>query len=106
TRARKRVDDVDRELVRLRGQVDRGEVEYRSAGQYIVDTLGAHLGNRDAQDRLEVFHRSAAHQTTADNAGLLPDPIVGPIVSFIDAARPLVMALGTSPITTSPFRRS
>ncbi|HEY3484321.1 MAG TPA: hypothetical protein VGK49_03005 [Ilumatobacteraceae bacterium] len=105
-RARKNVEQSDRELDRLRAGADRGEVEYRSAGAYIVDTLAAHLGSADAREKLEVFHRTAAHQTTADNAGLLPDPIVGPIVSFIDATRPLVMALGTQPITTSPFRRS
>lgn len=107
TRARKRVDDVDRELTKLRGQVDReSEVEYRSAGAYIKDVWHSHVGDKDARERLEIFNRTADHQTTADNAGLLPDPIVGPLVNFVDATRPLVMALGTSPITTSPFRRS
>ena len=106
-RSRKRVDEVDRELTKLRGQVDRAaEVEYRSAGEWIRDHWHAHVGDREAQERLEVYARSADHQTTADNAGLLPDPIVGPLVNFVDAARPVVMALGTQPITTSPFRRS
>ena len=106
-RARKRIDDVDRELTKLRGQVDReSEVEYRSAGEWIRDHWHAHVGDREAQERLEVYARSADHQTTADNAGLLPDPIVGPLVNFVDASRPVVMALGVQPITTSPFRRS
>lgn len=105
-RARKRVDEVDRELGRLRDRVDRGGVEYRSAGAYVMDVWHGHVGDTDARERLEVFNRTADHQTTADNAGLLPDPIVGPLVNFIDATRPVVMALGTQPITTSPFRRS
>ena len=43
---------------------------------------------------MEVFHRAAAHQTTADNPGLLPETIVAPIVNFIEVARPLVATLG------------
>lgn len=104
--ARKRISESDRELDRMRGQADRGEVEYRSAGAYIKDIWHGHLGDREAAERLEVFNRTADHQTTADNAGLLPNPIVGELINFVDASRPLVMALGTSPITTSPFRRS
>lgn len=106
TRARKRVDDVDRELTKLRDQVDReGEIEYRSAGDYIVDTYAAYRGDREAKDRLEIFHRTAAHQRTTDNEGLLPDPVVGPVLSFIDTRRPLVTALGVQALTTSPFAR-
>lgn len=104
-KARKRVDELDSELVKLRGQVDGPAVEYRSAGHYIVDAWKAHLGDRDAQERLEVFTRDADHQTTPDNPGVLPDPVVGGVLSFIDGARPIVSALGVSPLTTSPFRR-
>ena len=43
---------------------------------------------------MEVFHRAAAHQTTADNPGLLPESIVAPIVNFIEVARPIVATLG------------
>lgn len=105
-RARAKVDEVDRELTKLRGRVDREqEIEYRTAGHYIVDALAAHLGNRDAKERLEIFNRDAAHQLTTDNAGLLPTPIVGPVINFIDSARPLVQAIGVQELTTSPFKR-
>jgi HK97 family phage major capsid protein len=70
------------------------EVEYRSAGQYTLDRWRSQLGDQEAQQRLEVYHRAAAHQTTADNAGLIPTPILGPVVSFIDENRPLVGQLG------------
>ena len=73
----------------------RSEVEYRSAGEYVIDRWRAGLGNEEARGRLELYHRVAAHMTTsADSAGILPDPIVGPVVNFVDAARPLVSALG------------
>ena len=70
------------------------KVEYRSAGEYALDMWRAGLGNQDARERLDIFNRAAAHQTTADNPGLLPEQILGPVVNFIDNARPLVSALG------------
>ncbi|HEV8167604.1 MAG TPA: hypothetical protein VGR74_24695, partial [Actinomycetota bacterium] len=69
-------------------------IEYRSAGAYAIDMWRAGLGNDDARERLELFNRAAAHQTTGDNPGLLPDSIIGPVVSFVDASRPLVNLLG------------
>src|SRR5262245_10804963 len=44
-------------------------VEYRSAGAYIVDQWQAGLGIEEARERLGLYLRAAAHQTTADNAG-------------------------------------
>lgn len=69
------------------------KVEYRSAGQYALDMWRGGLGNQEAQERLEIFNRAAAHQTTGDSAGLLPEQILGPVVNFIDSSRPLVSAL-------------
>jgi HK97 family phage major capsid protein len=70
------------------------EVEYRSAGEYVIDRWRAGLGQAEAANRLDIYHRAAAHQTTADNAGLIPSPIVAPVVSFVDSNRPLVAWLG------------
>jgi hypothetical protein len=69
-------------------------VEYRSAGAYVVDLIRAGMGNADAGQRLEVYNRAAAHQTTGDNPGLLPEQIIGPVISNIDASRPLVDLIG------------
>jgi len=71
-----------------------GNVEYRTAGAYIADMYYARMGDTDAQHRMEIFQRAAAHQTTADNPGLLPESIVQPVVNFVDVARPLVSTLG------------
>lgn len=71
-----------------------GPVEYRSAGAYIADMYYGQLGDRDAQGRLDMFHRAAAHQTTVDNPGLLPESIVQPVVNFIEVSRPICATLG------------
>ena len=47
--------------------------EYRSAGEYILDYWKASVGLAEPKERLELYNRAAAHQTTADNPGLLPD---------------------------------
>jgi HK97 family phage major capsid protein len=69
-------------------------IEYRSAGEFVLDYWRAGLGIADASERLQMFYRVAAHQTTADNPGLLPEQVIGPVVQAIDAARPLVTAFG------------
>jgi HK97 family phage major capsid protein len=115
TRARDRINDLNRQMLPLeearrissdsseriaaiahlmsRSEKPR-EVEYRTAGAYVLDYWRAGLGVDEATHRLDLYHRAAAHQTTADNPGLLPEPILGPVVNFIDASRPLVNALG------------
>lgn len=70
------------------------QIEYRSAGAYVLDFWRAGLGVEEATNRLELFNRAAAHQTTADNPGLLPETILGPLINFVDESRPLVSALG------------
>jgi HK97 family phage major capsid protein len=77
-----------------RRRVQTHEVEYRSAGQYICDQWSAHLGDRTAQERLEIYTRAAAHQKTSDNTGVIPIPAIGEVINFIDAARPMVNAIG------------
>jgi HK97 family phage major capsid protein len=91
-----RMAQVDRALTQARRTGSARDVEYRSAGVYIADLYSARMGDRDAHDRLESFHRVAAHQTTADNAGLLPERIVEPVINGVDVARPLVAAIGTT----------
>jgi HK97 family phage major capsid protein len=69
-------------------------VEYRTAGAYVADLYFSRLGDDDATNRLDIYHRVAAHQTTADNPGLLPESIAGPLVDFVASARPIVGTLG------------
>lgn len=85
------INDQVQQARRTRAQ---GPIEYRSAGGYIADYYLAAMGDDGAAQRLDLFHRAAAHQTTADNPGLLPEQIVEPILNGLDVARPLVSAIG------------
>ncbi|HZO69403.1 MAG TPA: phage major capsid protein [Kribbellaceae bacterium] len=95
----------------LDGAITRGRsgqaspVEYRSAGHYLVDNIAAQTGSRAAMERLEVFNRAAAHQKTSDNLGVIPDPIVGDVLNFIDASRPLVGVLGPRDMPSATWYR-
>lgn len=86
-------------------RVGQEEVKYRSAGEWALDSYKASIGNREAKERLEVFYRVAAHQKTADNLGVIPDPIVGDLINFIDAARPMVNFLGPQNLPSNTWHR-
>lgn len=103
--ARKRASDVQREMSRMRNEVDNGPVEYRSAGAYALEAYKAHIGDREAAERLEVFYRAADHQKTPDNLGVIPDPVIGDVLNFIDAARPIVSVLGPRPLPGATWHR-
>jgi HK97 family phage major capsid protein len=92
--------------ISLRSPAERpAEVEYRTAGAYILDYWKASLGAEEAVKRLTTYNRAAAHQTTADNPGLLPTPIVAPVVNFIDQARPLTTWLGPRNVPSNQWTR-
>lgn len=81
-------------------------VEYRSAGAYLTDYIRASaLRDDEARTRVEMYHRAAAHQTTADNPGLLPERLLGSILGTLDTARPLVGALGPQQLPTGSWSR-
>lgn len=94
--ARRRLADLD-----LAGATTVERMEYHSAGAYLHDYLAAHRGDTAARQRLD---RAAEHMVTdaGDTTGIVPDPILGSVLNFIDAQRPLVTALGTLPVTAGP----
>ena len=94
SRTRARQLNQELEAARTKSGSLPSSVEYRSAGAYIADRYMAQMGDEGAMTRLEVYNRVAAHQTTADNPGLLPESIVAPIVNFVDTARPIVSVIG------------
>jgi HK97 family phage major capsid protein len=80
-------------------------IEYRSAGEYIIDRWQAGAGLEEARTRMAVYERAAAHQTTPDNLGLIPTAVVQPVINFIDQARPIVSALGPKSVPGGHFTR-
>lgn len=79
-----------------------GGFAYTTAGAYLVDHMRAR-GNRrhnipgdpDAAARLRA---AVENQLTNDTPGLLPTPIIGPVVNTIDASRPFITSIGTLPL--------
>lgn len=81
------------------------QIEYRSAGEYLIEQWRAGLGDREAAGRLDLYERAASHQTTTDNPGLIPTPIIGPVISFIDTNRPVVTRLGPQNMPSQNWTR-
>lgn len=96
-----------------------GGFTYASVGAYLVDHL-ATLGHKNAELR-DIFSartqaalarvrgvadqdaiQRAANQITTDTPGLLPTPVVGPVLNTIDANRPLVSSLGPKSLAGIP----
>ena len=93
--------------------------KYPSAGHFVVDYLRA-TGQRtaqgeiprdpDARQRVESSlgrpltgeERAVAHQTTTGLPGLLPEPIVGEILTDLDESRPFVTSVGVQPLDQIP----
>jgi HK97 family phage major capsid protein len=103
--SRNRTSEIARLFAEARNPELAKPYEYRSAGAYILDYWRARIGQEDAVNRIELYNRAAAHQTTADNPGLLPEQILGPVVNFIDAARPLVTALAPRQLPSGTWSR-
>jgi len=100
-----RMRQIDTAIVTARKNAGDGEISYRSAGAWALDAYQAATGNRQAAERLETFYRVAAHQKTPDNLGIIPDPVVGNVISFIDAARPLVSFIGPQSLPGATWHR-
>lgn len=100
TDARARTATLQEQIIAASNPFGAVGVNYRSAGEYIGDLYAAatNRGDDGARRRLDVYHRAAAHQTTADNPGLLPEKIVGPLVNFVDTRRPIAAAVGVTPL--------
>lgn len=101
-----RAQQIGQAIDSMRGKSNAPAVEYRSAGEYALDMYRSHLGERDATERLATFLRSGAdHQKTPDNLGVVPDPIIGDVINFIDAGRPITTAIGPRPLTNATWHR-
>lgn len=77
----------------------RGEPVYRTVGQFLVDYIRSRDPREQATTRAMMEERigqarAVANQTTTSIPGLLPEPVVGPLVNLLDASRPLVTSVG------------
>jgi HK97 family phage major capsid protein len=100
-----RARQVDQAISTARKSYEAGPVEYRSTGAYLTDYIAGATGSKSAMERLELFTRAAAHQKTSDNLGVIPDPIIGDVLNFIDTARPIVAQLGPRDMPSATWYR-
>lgn len=77
--------------------------EFPSPAHYAV-TVHRALVLRDP-DAIAAIERATAHQTTADNPGLIPRPILGPLVELLMTSRPFIQSITNRPLPTGKFDR-
>jgi HK97 family phage major capsid protein len=77
--------------------------EFPTIGDYAV-TIHRAMALRDPAAR-EALERATAHQTLADNPGIVPRPVLGPVLNNIDAARPFINSISRKPLPAGTFDR-
>jgi HK97 family phage major capsid protein len=103
--SRERISQIGR-LLETHSPEQPQTMEYRSAGQYINDIWKSRGGgDEEATKRLELYNRTAAHQITSDNPGLIPSPILQPVINFVDQARPMTTWFGPRDIPSGNWNR-
>lgn len=100
----------------LGAQTSEREHEYRSPGEFLADGFRAAVrGDETARNKLRSVgvevgqngmltntRAAAPHNTTAEVTGILPTPIVGAIMSDVDAARPFISSIGAKDLGNIP----
>jgi len=87
-------------------------VQYRSAGAFVVDLIRARgyegakaAPDPEAQQRVAAAMETRAeapHVTTDETPGLMPQPIVGEILTDLDGSRPFVQSVGAKDMASIP----
>jgi hypothetical protein len=77
--------------------------EFPSAGDYAA-TLHRAWVKKDPE-AIEKIDRATAHQKTTDNPGLIPRPVVGPLLNSLSGARPCINSFGVRPAPAPKFDR-
>lgn len=76
--------------------------EPMTAGEYLVaaaELLNGQSTTEEFLDRAAMYHdRAVAESVTADVAGVLPEPIVGPLIDFYDSTRPVFSSFTSRPM--------
>ena len=77
--------------------------EFPTMGDYAVAVHRALV--RKDPDAIAAIERATAHQMTTDNPGLIPTPIVGPVLNFLLSSRPFISSIATKPLPAGKFDR-
>lgn len=79
------------------------EREFPTMGDYAV-TLHRALALKDSA-AIEKIERATAHQKTTDNPGLIPRPILGPVINNLASVRPFIASITNRPLPAGKFDR-
>ena len=93
---------VQRQRVGGQDEPAKPEDLFPTAGDYIVTVARAMRGDKEAA---ELIQRATQHQTTADNPGLLPSPIVGPVIYGVSNDRPFIESITKKALPAGSFDR-
>jgi hypothetical protein len=77
--------------------------EFPSVADYAI-TVHRATALRDPAAR-EKLERATAHQTLADNPGIVPRQVLGPVLNFLVSARPFISSITTRPLPSGKFDR-
>jgi hypothetical protein len=77
--------------------------EFPTAADYAI-TLHRAMVLRDPE-AAEKIERATAHQTTADNPGIIPRPVLGPVLNDIDGSRPFINSISRKALPAGKFDR-
>lgn len=75
---------------------------FPTAGDYIVTAGKAMRGDKAALEQIE---RATQHQTLADNPGIVPRPIVGPVITAVGNERPFIASIANKRLPAGSFDR-
>ncbi len=75
---------------------------FPTVGDYMQTAARALRGDKSAADEIA---RATAHQLLADNPGIVPRPILGPIVSLVNNDRPFISSISVKRLPAGSFDR-
>lgn len=88
------VADDQATLIRVKGEA----LPQLTPGQYAQACYRAAVGTPSEREEAQILLRVVAETGTGDTAGILPTPIVGDLVKFVDASRPLISSMRPLPM--------
>lgn len=77
--------------------------EFPTPADYAITVHRAQV-HKDGAAR-EKLERATQHQLLADNPGIVPKPVLGPVLNLLDSSRPFVQSISTRPLPAGKFSR-
>jgi len=77
--------------------------EFPTVGDYAITVHRAMVDKDPAA--VEKLERATAHQTLADNPGIIPKPVMGPVIDTIRTNRPFIQSIVNRPLPAGKFDR-